>query len=251
VPRNYAGVRLDGTSPISRHGAPVTAVFFGQSSFASHAIADRRNVVKVDAGDDLAIMGPLGCGLQTGAGAILRSLDCPAGSTLAVFGGRVGLAAVMAARHRGCSRIVLVEPVAARRELGLGLGATDAIDPADGDVAAAIRALLPDGVDFALESSGRVGVMETALASLASRGALGLVGVPPRADDALSINIAGMITFGHRIMGIIEGDSDLQGFIPNSSRSIAPGIFRSTGWSRPYPGQTSTRQWRRSIAANA
>jgi Zn-dependent alcohol dehydrogenase len=49
-----------------------------------------------------------------------------------------------------------------------GLGATDAIDPADGDVAAAIRALLPDGVDFALESSGRVGVMETALASLAA-----------------------------------------------------------------------------------
>ena len=226
VPRNYAGVRLDGTSPISRDGAPVTAVFFGQSSFASHAIADRRNVVKVDAGDDLAIMGPLGCGLQTGAGAILRSLDCPAGSTLAVFGGGpVGLAAVMAAGHRGCSRIVLVEPVAARRELGLSLGATDAIDPADGDVAAAIRALLRDGVDFALESSGRVGVMETALASLASRGALGLVGVPPRADDALSINIAGMITFGHRIMGIIEGDSDLQGFIPELVALYRAGHF--------------------------
>ena len=88
VARNYAGARTDGTSPISRHGQPVTAVFFGQSSFATHAVADSRNVVKVDAtGLDLAILGPLGCGLQTGAGAVLRSMACPAGSTIAIFGG--------------------------------------------------------------------------------------------------------------------------------------------------------------------
>lgn len=216
VPLNYAGARGDGSTALSMNGAPVASHFFGQSSFASHAITLERNVVKVDAaGLELAHLGPLACGLQTGAGSVMRSFDCRAGSTIAVFGGGpVGQAAVMAAAVRGCARIILVEPIAARRELGLEFGASDVIDPADGDVTAAIRALLPDGVDFALETSGREAVMEAALGALTSHGVLGLVGVPPSAESTLSINIAGMITFGHRIIGIVEGDSDVQTFIP-------------------------------------
>lgn len=213
---NYAGARPDGSTALSRDGVPVASHFFGQSSFASHAVVPARNAVKVDAaGLDLRILGPLACGLQTGAGSVLRSLDCPPGSTIAIFGGGpVGLAAVMAARLRGCGRIVLVEPVAGRRALALELGASDAIDPAAGDVAAAIRALLPDGVDFALETSGREAVMASAVQVLASRGTLGLVGVPSSAESVLPVNIAGMITFGHRVIGIVEGDSDLHSFIP-------------------------------------
>lgn len=213
---NYAGARPDGSTALAKDGAPVASHFFGQSSFASHAITPARNVVKIDpAGLDLATLGPLACGLQTGAGAVMRSLDCGAGSTLAIFGaGPVGLAAVMAAKIRECARIIVVEPLAARRALAIDLGATDAIDPAAGDVAETIRAIAADGVDFALETSGRDTAIAAGLAALGSRGMLGLVGVPPRADDTLSINIAAMITFGHRVIGIIEGDSDQQGFIP-------------------------------------
>lgn len=236
VARNYAGTRPDGTTPLSRDGAAITGVFFGQSSFATHAIADERNVVKVPASDDLAILGPLGCGFQTGAGAVLRTMDCRAGATLAVFGGGpVGLAAVMAARHRGCARIVLVEPVAARRALGLELGATDVIDPGVGDVPAAIRALLPHAVDFALETSGREAVVEAALACLGSHGMLGLVGVPPRADCAVSVNLAGVITFGHRIVGIVEGDSDPDCFIPELVAMYRAGAFPFDRLVRTYP----------------
>lgn len=213
---NYAGARPDGTTGLTIDGAPVSSAFFGQSSFAGYALAGERNVVKVDADDDLLkILGPLGCGIQTGAGGVMRSLACPAGSSIAIFGGGpVGLSAVMGAVIRKCGTIILVEPVAARRDLALSLGATHVVDPADGDVGAAIRAILPDGVDFAFETSGREAVVETALASLGSHGLLGLVGVPPRPDSTLSINLAALITFGHRIHGIIEGDSDLDGFIP-------------------------------------
>lgn len=213
---NYAGARPDGTTALAKDGQSVASHFFGQSSFANFAVAPARNVVKIDpAGLDLATLGPLACGLQTGAGAVMRSLDCGAGSTLAIFGaGPVGLAAVMAGKIRGCARIIVVEPMTARRALAIDLGATDAIDPATGDVAAAIRAIATDGVDFALETSGRDTAIAAGLAALGSRGLLGLVGVPPSADDTLSINIAAMITFGHRVIGIIEGDSDQQDFIP-------------------------------------
>ena len=184
---NYAGARGDGSTALNLDGQPVASHFFGQSSFASHAITLERNVVKVDAeGLELSRLGPLACGLQTGAGSVMRSFDCRKGSTIAIFGGGpVGLAAVMAAALRHCARVIAIEPIAARRELALEFGASDVIDPANGDVAAAIRALLPDGVDFALETSGREAVMETALGSLASHGVLGLVGVPSSAESTL------------------------------------------------------------------
>ncbi len=224
---NYSGARPDGTSSLSRDGEVLSSAFFGQSSFASYSLAEERNVVKVDAeGLRLEILGVLACGLQTGAGGILRSLDCKPGSTLAIFGGGpVGLSAVMAAAIRECARIILVEPLAARRAMGLELGATHVIDPGDGDVAVAIRAICADGVDYALETSGREQVVETALAMLASHGMLGLVGVPPKPESSISINLATFITYGHRIVGIIEGDSDLDGFIPELIALNRKGVF--------------------------
>ena len=235
--RNYAGARSDGTAGLTIDGAPVSGAFFGQSSFAGYALAGERNVVKVDADDGLLkILGPLGCGFQTGAGGVMRSLACPAGSTIAIFGGGpVGLSAVMGAVIQSCATIILVEPVAARRDLARSLGATHVIDPADGDVGATIRAVLPDGVDFAFETSGREAVVEIALASLGSHGLLGLVGVPPRPDSTLSINLAALITFGHRIHGIIEGDSDLDGFIPELVALHRAGRFPFDKLVRAFP----------------
>lgn len=234
---NYAGARGDGTTAISIDGAPVSANFFGQSSFAAHAVTHERNLVRIEADDvPLELLGPLGCGFQTGAGGVMRSLACPEGSTIAIFGGGpVGLAAVMGAVVQGCAAIILVEPFAARRQMALELGATHVIDPAQGDVGAAIRAILPDGVEFAFETSGREAVVEAALASLASHGLLGLVGVPPRPESSLSINLASLITYGHRIHGIVEGDSDLDTFIPELVALHRAGRFPFDRLIRTYP----------------
>jgi aryl-alcohol dehydrogenase len=237
-PLNYAGMRLqDGSSAFSVGDESVSSHFFGQSSFAAHAIVRARNVVKVDADENLLpLLGPLGCGFQTGAGGVMRSMACPAGSSIAIFGGGpVGLAAVMGAAIQKCATIILVEPIAERRRLAIELGATHVIDPAIGDVPTAIREILADGVEFAFDSSGRVGVIEGALASLASHGMLGLVGVPPTADAALSVNLASLVTFGHRIVGIIEGDSDPRTFIPELVDHYKAGRFPFDRLVKTYP----------------
>lgn len=229
VPLNYAGMRLDdqSTAYAGAQGERISSHFFGQSSFGTLAVVRARNVVKVPETEvPLDLLGPLGCGLMTGAGAVMKSMDCPAGSSLVVFGGGpVGLAAVMAAKVRGCASIILVEPVAARRAIALDLGATDVIDPAAGDVGAAIRALHPQGVNFALDTSGVVSVIETGIASLASHGMIGLVGVPKDLSAGISVNIAGFITPGLRIVGIIEGDAVPQQFIPELLALHAAGQF--------------------------
>ena len=136
-----------------------------------------------------------------------------------------GLAAVMGAKIQGCTTIALVEPVEARRQIALDLGATHVIDPKAGPVTEALRAIIADGFDFAFDTSGRVDAIEAALGALASRGMIGLVGVPPKAEDAVAINIAAMITFGQRVVGIMEGDSDPQTFIPQLIAAHRDGRF--------------------------
>ncbi|MHA0318649.1 NAD(P)-dependent alcohol dehydrogenase [Sphingomonas melonis] len=227
-PLNYAGMRLeDGSTAYSANGESIASHFFGQSSFAAQAIVRAGNVVKVeDADAPLEILGPLGCGFQTGAGGVMRSMACPAGSSIAIIGGGpVGLAAVMGAKIQGCTTIALVEPVAARRQIAMDLGATHAIDPHAGPVTEALRGIIADGFDFAFDTSGRVEAIEAALGALASRGMIGLVGVPPKAEDAVAINIAAMITFGQRVVGIMEGDSDPQTFIPQLIAAHRDGRF--------------------------
>ena len=164
MPRlNFAGRRADGSQALSDEGQGISSHFFGQSSFATYTIAHRRNAVKVDAGPlPLAHLGSLGCDIQTGAGTVMRVLNSGPAHSIAIFGGGpVGMSAVLAAVARGCRRIILVEPHAARRDLALALGATDAVDPAAlPDVAAAIRAIEPAGVDHAVEATGIPAVIE-------------------------------------------------------------------------------------------
>lgn len=156
----------------------------------------------------------------------MRSMACPPKSTIVVVGGGpVGLAAVMGAKIQRCSTIVLVEPIEARRRLALDLGATHVVDPAAGDLTSALREIIEEGFDFAFDTSGRTTVIEAALAALAPRGMLGLVGVPPAAEDAISINLASMITFGQRLIGIMEGDSDPRSFIPELIAAHRAGLF--------------------------
>nr|WP_047167507.1 NAD(P)-dependent alcohol dehydrogenase [Sphingomonas sp. Y57] len=212
---NFVGQRTDGSKALRAGAAPVSSNFFGQSSFATHALAYERNVVRIAPELSSVTYAPLGCGVQTGAGAIMNSLDCKAGSTLAVIGaGTVGLSAIMAAAIRECAQIIVIEPKAERRALALELGATHAIDPLAEAVVDRVRALVPHGVDTVLDTSGVVPALEAALGYLGSHGVIGLVGVPSVADAAISIPIANAITFGFSIKGIIEGDSEPDHFIP-------------------------------------
>ena len=93
---NFDFARLDGSNAMRR--SCVRGHFFGQSSFATHAVATMRNLVKVPKDLPLAMLAPLGCGLQTGAGTVMNSLKVSKGASIAIFGtGAVGLAAIMAA----------------------------------------------------------------------------------------------------------------------------------------------------------
>lgn len=226
MPLNFGGQSpVDESTGLSQGGEKVFGRFFGQSSFATLALARERNTVKVAPDLPIELLGPLGCGVQTGAGAVMNSLKLKAGESIAVFGGgAVGLSAVLAAKVVGASHIVVVEPNAARRALALELGATAAIDPAaESDVPGAVKAA-SGGVQCALDTTGIPPVIRQAADTLLPNGMLGLLGVsPPEAD--LPVNIMSMLMRGIGVKAILEGDSDPKQFIPELLELYRAGRF--------------------------
>jgi aryl-alcohol dehydrogenase len=233
---NYTGMRTDGSKALRDGKGGVASNFFGQSSFATYCLTYERNVVKVPDDVPLELVGPLGCGVQTGAGGVMRSLACEAGSSILILGGgAVGLSAVMGAAIQGCSTIMVLEPHASRRALAKELGATHTIDPASApDLAAAVRNILPEGVDYAFDTTGIPAILQATMNCLGSHGVFGIVGVCPPGTPVPG-DLLNVITFGHTVKGIIEGDSEPDVFIPQLMEHYRQGRLPFDKLIRTYP----------------
>lgn len=227
LPFNFAGVNVrDGSSPLEQNGQVIHGEFFGQSSFATYAIAHEVNTVKVSKSAPLDILGPLGCGVQTGAGASINSLNIGPSDTLAIFGGgAVGLSALIGAVAVGAKQVIVVEPNEARRKLAIELGASHAIDPkATEDVAAAIKEASGGGVRYGIDTTAIPAVIGNAYNCILSGGTLGLIGVP--APDAhLPFSMLDMTIKNVALKPITEGDANPQTFIPRMIELYEQGKF--------------------------
>jgi aryl-alcohol dehydrogenase len=215
-PLNFGGGRLDGSSSACGCGNnhAIHDHFFGQSSFSTYTIANERNVVKVSKQAPLELLGPLGCGIQTGAGSVLNALRVEAGSSFAAFGaGAVGLAAVMAAKVAGATTIIAVDVTPSRLELALELGATHVINSREEDPVQRIQAITQGGVNYSLECSGRSEVLRQAIDALTTLGTCGIVGATKMGTE-VAFNINDVMIPGKRIMGIVQGDVVANAFIP-------------------------------------
>lgn len=215
LPSNLiGGTRSDGSSTLSRNGQTVGGHFFGQSSFSERSIVDERSVIKVDSTVPLELIAPLGCGVQTGVGAVWNVLAPRAGSTVVVLGaGAVGLSAVMAAAMSPATNVVAVDRVAERLDLARELGATHTVDASVRSLAEAI-AEITDGVgaDGIVETTGNTTVLRQGVDALAARGTLVIVGAPPFGSEvALDVNA---MLGGKTVVGLTLGDSETQTLIP-------------------------------------
>ena len=234
--RNFGGHRPDGTTALRSGDAPISSHFFGQSSFATHAVVSARSVVKVPTDVPLNILGPLGCGIQTGAGAVLNSLDPAAGATIAVFGaGAVGDAAILAAQVAACSTIIAVDRVPQRLDFARDLGATHVIDVSDEDPVERIKELTGgNGVDYALETTGVPSVLRQAVDSLAVRGVAGLLGQAPIGSE-VAFETGASLVRGWTLTTIVEGDAVPQLFIPRLIELYRAGRFPFDRLIKHYP----------------
>jgi aryl-alcohol dehydrogenase len=214
LPRNFLAQRTDGSTALSRHGTPLSSQFFGQSSFATQAVCHQRSVVKIDAEIPFELLAPFGCGIQTGAGAVLNVLRPGPSASLVVLGaGAVGMSAVMAARLIGCGTIIAVDLIPGRLDLARELGATHTVDARDHDPVEAVRTITGGGADFSLECTGNPTVLRQAVDLLGSDATCGVIGAPPFGTD-VALDVNELIALGRTVRGIVEGESIPQLFIP-------------------------------------
>jgi aryl-alcohol dehydrogenase len=222
---NIAGVREDGSGTMTAaDGSAMTGAFFGQSSFATHAIVAERNAVKVPEGVPLEIIGPLGCGIQTGAGTVLNTLAVPAGSSIIVSGtGAVGLSAIMAAKAAGATTIIAVDVLDERLAFATKLGATHTINGRTADVVAEIMAIT-DGVGaaYGLDTTAIPAVIQNVIGATKFGATIAVVGVGK--PDAM-LPLALVTGAGKTLVGAIEGDAVPQVFIPRMIDMFKAGAF--------------------------
>lgn len=209
---NFGGVAQDGTHRHTHDGEDLS-MFFGQSSFATYAIAHQQNIVKVPKDVDLELLGPLGCGIMTGSGTVLNTFAPKFGESIAIFGaGGVGLSAVMAANIVGAKHIIAVDVHDSRLDLAKELGATHIINGEKAeDVVEEIKDITGGGTHYALDTTGVNPVILQALNGLRTKGELAIVGV---ADDFTLNLMEDLMGEAKVIKGVLEGDAVPKVFIP-------------------------------------
>src|SRR5216683_4513658 len=187
---------------------------FGLGGFAERALIHENQLAVVPRGLPFAQAALLGCGVVTGAGAVLNTANVGAGDTVVIVGaGGVGLNAISGARIAGASRIVVIDIQPKRLEAAKHFGATDVVDSSKTNPVEAVRGFLPGGADHVFDFVGSKAVAEQGLAMLGVGGGLYLVGVT-KPEVNLELNIFDAIGGQKRVEGVNFGSTNFKRDIP-------------------------------------
>lgn len=223
-PLLVAGQREDGSTSLSRGAENIHSHFFGQSSFSTYVVAKATSLVKAPAGTDIAKLGPLACGISTGAGAIFNALKPELGSSIVIWGtGAVGLAAIMAAKNTGASKIIGIDLHDSRLALATKYGATHVINAASDDVLGQIQAICGGPANYSVECTGNIKVVRQAIDSVGMMGTACLIGGAPAAAEFTVDHLTTL--WGKRIIGILGGESTSKKLITGLLELNAQGRF--------------------------
>ena len=171
----------------------------GVSAFATHAIVDRRSLVRIDADIPPETAALFGCAVLTGVGAVMNTAQVRPGESMTIFGmGGVGLAALLGALAAGAQPVHVVDPSEEKRALALELGAATASAPGDDNAAA--------DSDVVIETVGKAAVLAHAYKSARRGGRIVTVGLP-NPEESLSINALSLVADGKTLMGSYMGSS--------------------------------------------
>jgi aryl-alcohol dehydrogenase len=221
----FSGAYKDGTRRISQNGVEIGS-FFAQGSFATHAVVDARNAVKVEGISDeqLKYLCSMGCGVQTGAGAVLNRIKPEPATSLVVFGaGGVGMSAIMAAAIAGCTKVIAVDVVPSRLELAKELGATHVVNAKETeDVVAKIKDITDGGANYSVESSGIPALTLQATECLRRLGTAVVVSVTGPAEVSIPLEMY-LMNPSVTLAGLTEGGSNPQVFIPKLAEYFKEG----------------------------
>src|ERR1700752_3306411 len=149
---------------LSKAGEPLFQAF-GLGGFAERALIHENQLIALPDWMPFAQASLLGCGVVTGAGAVLNTAGVAPGATVVgLRAGGVSLNVVSAARIVGAGRIVAVDLHPAKLEKAAAFGATDLINAAETDPVEAGRELLGYGAAHVFDFVGTDTVLAQCMA---------------------------------------------------------------------------------------
>jgi alcohol dehydrogenase len=211
---NMAGTLMGGARPMLRDGEPLYTQL-GVGGFAERTVCVEESLIRIPDDTPLDIAALFGCAALTGLGAVFNTAQVEAGTSVAIFGaGGVGLMALLGAVVAGATSIVVVDPVAEKRELAISLGATATVDPSEGEAPRQVRAALGGhGARYAFEAAGNAKVLENAFAATGNGGTTVAIGLPRvEATAAISPNL--LVRQDRTLKGSFMGSAVPQRDIP-------------------------------------
>jgi S-(hydroxymethyl)glutathione dehydrogenase/alcohol dehydrogenase len=215
VMANPRATRADGT---------VLPTMTGLGTFADMMTCAEMSLVKVDTDLPDEQLALIGCGVTTGVGAALNTAQVEPGSSVVVIGcGGVGQAVIQGARIAGAARIIAVDPVPLKRETALRLGATDVVDPAEGDIVQQVQALTGGrGADYAFEVIGVPELITQAFNCVRNGGTAVAVGVP-KFDQVVSLPTFPLVLGEKRLLGTVYGSAQVRREFPRLVELVETG----------------------------
>ncbi|RMJ17659.1 hypothetical protein CDV36_002647 [Fusarium kuroshium] len=239
---NFTGTKKAFQFPTGT-GPDVGGSFFGQSSFSKLSRVQETSLVNVSQlvrnKNDLKLLAPLGCGIQTGAGTVTELAAAKPSDKVAIIGlGGVGLAAIMAAKLKGCRTIIGIDRVPARIEMAKKLGATHGIDTSTiSNLVDEVRKVTEgSGSTITVDATGVLPLIQQGLEFTANQGKMILLGVAPM-DAGLEIAVVPYMVTGKQIMGSMEGGVYPEDYIPKMIRWYQNGEFPVDELIKFYPVQ--------------
>ncbi|MDP9407773.1 MAG: alcohol dehydrogenase catalytic domain-containing protein [Actinomycetota bacterium] len=209
---NGEGRMLNGGLRFARQDGSPVHTHLGVSAFSELTVVSRGSAVVIDRDIPLDTAVLVGCGVLTGVGAVLNTGAVRPGDSVVVFGmGGVGLSAVMGAALASATPLIAIDPVPAKRELALQLGATAAFAPDEAE--AGVKDLTGGGADFAIECVGISAVMEQAYRCTGPGGTTIGVGLP-HPSKQLSLQALSVVAEGRTLKGSYMGSAAPQRDVP-------------------------------------
>lgn len=193
------------------------------TTFSRYSVVSENRCTALPAHMPLDVASLLGCAVLTGFGAVMNTLRPKAGENIAIFGlGGIGLCALMAARASGLDPIIAIDVAPAKLELAREFGATHTVNVEEQEPVQFVNELIPGGVDYAVDASGRTDVIEQAFASVRRFGGRCVFASHPPAGQLISLDPFELIS-GKRIQGTWGGESKPTRDIPLLGEHYAAG----------------------------
>ncbi len=209
--RNWtrAGTMLDGTTRLHKDGQDILNMT-GLGTFKQFTVVPQQSTLPIHEDIPFEVAALTGCGVITGAGAVLNTAGVEAGSSVAVLGiGGVGINVIQGAVVAGATKIIAIDLLDSKLAEAVKMGATHTINAGKEDaLEKAFEITGGIGADYAFDLVGGQRATETCLGLIRQGGSAVIIAVPGMEETAV-VPLTPFIVTEKKLLACYYGSSNL------------------------------------------